>query len=139
MPISYTEAFAKYGATLTNPQWSVSALGPEPCLVVSLYQDLIKRGETKGTLVYRDVLSDWKGNEPGRNELRQHLRKAKVSNLPIRLVIAHPVSPDEAKLVGKVPDESIIKKTFSVREDLVGELVEFDDNSITIVFRRAGS
>ncbi len=139
MSLIYTEAFVKYGATLNNQQWSVSAFCPDGSLVVSLRQDWIKRGEERGTLVYKDTLSQWKGNHDGRNEFRHHLNAAKVAGARIRLVVAHPVSADDAKLVGNVPDESKIKKTFSVREDLVGALVSFDDDTLCIVFRRAGS
>jgi len=53
MSLTYTEAFAKFGAKLNNQQWSVSAFGADGCLVVSLWQDWIKPGELKGTLVYR--------------------------------------------------------------------------------------
>jgi hypothetical protein len=138
MSLIYTEAFAKYGATLNNHQWSVSAFAPDGSLVVSLWQDWLKRGETKGTLVYADTLSLWKGNDDGRNEFRRHLSAAKDCGASIRLVVAHPVSPADAALVGKVPDESKIKKTFSVRQDVVGTLEEFDDDTLRIVFRRAG-
>ena len=79
--LSYTNAFAHYGAKLTNYVWSVSAFGRGPCLVVSLYQNWIRKGDAPDTLVYRDVLSAWKGNSPGRNELREHLQMAKESNI----------------------------------------------------------
>jgi hypothetical protein len=138
MPLIYTEAFAKYGAALNNQQWSVSAFAPDGALVVSLWQDWLKRGEMKGTLVYTDTLSQWKGNSDGRNEFRRHLNSVKDSGAPIKLVVAHPVSPADAALVGQVSDESKIKKTFSVRQDLIGTLEEFDDDTLRIVFRRAG-
>ena len=43
----YTSAFARYGAKLTNPQWSVSAFGDDGCLVLSLWQNLLKRTSEK--------------------------------------------------------------------------------------------
>ena len=46
--VGYADAFAKYGAKLTNPQWSVSAFGTGGCLVLSLWQNYLKRGELKG-------------------------------------------------------------------------------------------
>jgi hypothetical protein len=138
MSLIYTEAFALYGATLNNQNWSVSAFGPDGCLVVSLWQDGLKPGAAKGTLAYRDTLSHWKGNEDGRNELRRHLAAVKVSGAAIKLVIAHPASPEDAALVGNVSDERKIKKTFSVRPDLVGTLAEFEnEDSVCIVFRRS--
>ncbi len=138
MSLNYTGAFAKYGATLTNKKWSVSAFGSNGCLVVSLYQKWIKAGEVKGTLVYRDTLSQWPGNDPGRNEFRRHLREVKSSNTPIRLVIVHTDSAGDAALMAEVSDESKIEKTYSAPEHFVGSLEEFDDDNLCIVFRRAG-
>jgi hypothetical protein len=138
MSLTYTEAFAKFGAKLNNQQWSVSAFGADGCFVVSLWQDWIKPGEMKGTLIYRDTLSQWKGNDVGRNEFRNHLGAVQISKVPIKLVIARPRSASDAALVGQVTDESKIKKTFAVREDLVGSLEEFDGDALCIVFRRAG-
>lgn len=139
MSLSYTEAFAQYGATLKNQIWSVSAFGSDGCLVVSLWQPLLKPGEAKGTLVYRDTLSLWKGNEVGRNELRRHLATVKKSGVAIKLVIAHPASSEDAALVGQVSDERRIKKTYSVRPDFIGALQEFEnEDTLRIVFRRSG-
>jgi hypothetical protein len=139
MSLSYTQAFAKYGATLNNQIWSVSAFGSDGCLVVSLWQPLLKPGEQKGTLVYQDTLSLWKGNDDGRNELRRHLAAVAGSGVAIKLVIAHPASPEDAALVGQVTDERKIKKTFSVRPELVGKLEEFaNEDVLRIVFRRLG-
>lgn len=138
MSLIYTEAFAKYGAKLNNQNWSVSAFAPDGSLVVSLWEGWVKRGQTPGTLEYKDTLSKWKGNADGRNELRRHLKIVKNSRAPIRLVLAHPKSPADAALVGEVSDESKINKTFSVRQDVVGTLEEFDDDFLRIVFRRAG-
>jgi len=135
--MNFTEAFAKYAATLNNPQWSVSAFGRDGSLVVCLWENYIKPGKEPRTMVYRDVLSKWLGNVPGQNEIREHLHRAKSESLPIRLVIAHPVTASDEQLVGKVTDESKIKKTFSVKETVVGTLEEFDGDSLLIVSRKA--
>jgi hypothetical protein len=86
---------------------------------------------------YRHKLSAWLGNVPGRNELSEHLRIVKSNNLKLRLVLAHPTSPADAERAGKVPDESSIPKTFSVKKDAFGTLAEFDNDNIRIVFARA--
>lgn len=135
MSKGYVEAFGKYGATLSAPRTSVSAFGEDGCLVLSLWQDYLKRGEAKGTLEYRDTLSKWKGNVQGRSELKRHLKAVQDSPRPIKLVIARPASTADAALVGKVADESKIKKTFSVREDLVGTIESYDGDELRIVFR----
>ena len=63
-------------------------------------------------------LRGW-GTVPGRNELAEHLRLVKSKRLKLFLVIAHPASIADAERVGKVADESSIKKTFSVKEDVM--------------------
>ena len=135
--MNYTESFAEYGAKLTNPQWSVSAFGDDGNLVVCLWQNYVKPGPRKGTMEYRDKLSSWLGNVPGRNELTEHLRIVKSNNLKLRLVLAHPASPADAERVGKVADESSIPKTFSVKKDAIGTLDEFDNDNLRIVFAKA--
>ena len=116
----------------------MSAFGEGGCLVLSLWQDLLKRGPENGTLEYRDTLSKWKGNYIGRTELQAHLSSAKASGVPVKIVIAHPATLADAALVGNVADESTINKTFSVRKDLVGSLEVFDGDELRIVFKRAG-
>lgn len=134
--MTFTEAFAKYGADLCNPQWSVSAFSPNGALVVSLYANWFKKGGEPRTLTYSDRLSGWKGNELGKNELQQLLRRAQEHQAPLRIVLAHP-DPSQAHLVGQVADESFIKKTFSVREDWVGFIEHFDGDEYRFLIRQA--
>lgn len=133
--MGYVDAFKKYGATLVNPQWSVSAFAGDGSLVLSLWQSYLKRGQTKGALEYRDSLSKWKGNASGCAYLKEHLKTACAAAVPVKLVIAHPATLADAALVGNVPDESKINKTFSVREDLVGTIESFDGDNVLIIFR----
>lgn len=135
--MNYTEAFSEYGAKLTNRLWSVSAFGADESLVVSLWQNHIKRCVQLGTLEYSDSLSTWLGNEPGRNEFRNHLYQVQAKVLSVHLVIAHPLTSDDAKLVGMVADETKIRKTYSVRKDVLGTLDFFDGDNLHLVFRRA--
>lgn len=134
--MTYTEAFAEYGATLTNPQWSVSGFGSDGSLVVCLWENLLKLDAKRGTLGYEDTLAKWLGNLPGREEIRKHLKKATTEALPIRLVIAHPVSVADERLVGKVADESSIKKTFSAKKEVIGTLADFDGDNLRIIFHK---
>lgn len=99
--MTFTEAFAKYGATLRNPQWSMSALAIDGSLVVGLYANWFKKGDQPRTLTYSDRLSAWKGNEPGRNEFQRLLQDAKAQGAAVRVVLAHP-HPSQAHLVGQV-------------------------------------
>lgn len=131
--MNYTSAFARYGAKLTNPQWSVSAFNPDGELVVSLWQNGLNSDEQ--SILYKDDLSKWLGNYPGREELRRHLRQALGTGASVRLVIAHPVTTQGAELVGKVPDESAIKKDFFVRPDLLGRVEYFNGDIVHLRFR----
>ncbi|MFO0967740.1 MAG: hypothetical protein U0793_19435 [Gemmataceae bacterium] len=40
--LKFTEAFAKYGAKLSNPQWAFSALASDGALVLSCWQHKIR-------------------------------------------------------------------------------------------------
>jgi hypothetical protein len=105
MSLIHAEAFAHYSAKLNNQNGSVSAFGSDGCLVVSLWQDWLKRAQEIGTLVYTDTLSHWKGNKEGQNELRRHLVAVRNSGAPIKLVVTRPASSADPALVGKVSDE----------------------------------
>lgn len=118
-------AFARYKATLTNPQWAVSAEVPG-AVVMSLWAHLFKRG-----MVYEDRLSRWSGN--GNALFRKHLELVEREGLPVYLVIA--TSSDPAA-VDRGDDASKIPKTFAVRPELVGKLVRFDGDAFVIEFSR---
>ena len=59
--LAITEAFAHYGATLRNPQWSVSAWTPNGSLVVSVWEHHYRKGQP-GTMEFEDSLSRWSGH-----------------------------------------------------------------------------
>ncbi len=139
--MNLVEAFRRHGARLNNPRWSVSAFAADGSLVVCLWEHLLKPATDAGTgartLQYGDQLSTWVGNrDHGAPEFRAHLERAVVERAPLKLVIAHALDPVDLALVGTIEDESAIRKDFSIREDLVGEVAEFDRDSMRLVFRR---
>jgi len=133
--LNFTEAFARYGATLPNPQRAFSAIAPDGALVISCWQHKFTMPE-KGLLRYSDCLSRWKDlKHPGRNLFVKHLGQAHTERLPVRLIIA------TAKDTGKVDageDASGLQKTFDVREEFVGQVVSFDGDAYVIDFRKRG-
>jgi hypothetical protein len=129
--IGFVEAFKKFNAKLDNPMWAVSSISDKGEFVLSCWSQYFERGE-KGVLRYVDRLSRWTGNTVGNNLLKSHLVKAHSEALPVRLVIATAESPEE---VESVDDASKIKKTFSVREDLVGRVTSFDGDNFVIEYR----
>jgi len=135
MADNYTEAFARYGARLTNRGWSLSAFTPHGDLVVSVWHTELDFDKDARTITYEDVLSRWLGNAGGRAELRSHLTQLKRDGGRLRLVIAHPKTEADRALVGKVQNEAIIPKTFEVRPQLIGTLEEFDGDYLKYVFR----
>lgn len=136
MKMNYTEAFARYGATLRNNMWSVGALNDKQELVLSAWENQLTFDGLRKRLVYTDQLSAWLGNEPGRSELKRLLELAKEKSLPVRIVIAHPEGERAQAQVGKISDESLIRKSFSVRPELRGTITDFDGDRVSIEFAR---
>ena len=130
--LSLTSAFRRYGATLTNPQWAVSAINSDGELVVSCWRHYLKGKQ--GKLFYVDRLSRWAGNTAGNNLLREHLERAIEENLPVRLVIARTESTD---VIDSGADASQVAKSFGVREDLIGRVVRFDGDQFEFEFTHA--
>lgn len=128
--LGITEAFARYKATLRNPQWSVSAWTPAGELVVSLWDHHYRKGPP-GTMEFSDSFTRWAGH--GNNEFRANVRKAYEEQRAVRLVI---VKTDQVELIQAGEDASTVRKEFVLRDDLVGEVVDIDNDSYVIRFRR---
>jgi hypothetical protein len=124
------DAFARYGATLRNVQWSVSAWAPDGSLVLSLWAHHYRKGPG-GTAEYFGRASRWSGL--GNREFRENLARAKRENALIRLVISSTEHKDHIESGG---DASKVKKGFHVREDLVGQVVEYDGDNYVVRFKR---
>ena len=130
--LSFTDAFARYGAKPRNAQWSVCALSESGELVVSLWEELFDKRPVDGALRYRDSFARWSG--PGSNELRQAVSEALASGRRVRAVIAH------AKKAGALKSGiagSRIPKTFSAREGWLGEVESVNGDDFVIRFARA--
>jgi hypothetical protein len=122
------DAFAKYGATLRNVQWSVSAWAPDGSLVLSLWAHHYRKGPDRSA-EYSGRASRWSG--PGNQEFRENLAIAFKEKSRVRLVIS---STEETGHVESGGDASKVKKDFHVREDLVGEVVEYDGEQYVVRF-----
>jgi hypothetical protein len=126
------EAFAKYDASLRNVQWSVSAWTADGSLVVSLWEHH-RRKSDKGTLEFAANADRWAG--AGNTEFRKNLDKAFKEKSPVRLIV---VRTDEVDKVESGEDASKIKKEFHPREDLVGQVIEWDGSHYAFQFKKAG-
>jgi len=128
--LGISDAFAKYGAVLRNPQWSVSAWAPDGSLVISLWQHHHRKG-APGTIEFTDSLDRWAG--PGNAEARKNIAHAFAKKSKVLLVIVKAVKREDQAKVEAGEDASNIPKEFFAREDLIGEVTEL--NGPVYVFR----
>lgn len=128
--IGMRDSFARYGATLKNAMWSVSAWTPRDELVLSLWAHHYRKGPD-GTFEFAESTTRWGG--AGKNEFVENVKRAFREKRPIRLVI---VSTPHPERVEAGEDASRIPKTFDPRENVVGEVVEWDGENYVIRFKR---
>lgn len=126
-------AFARFGATLKNVQWSVSAWNDADELVVSLWAHHHDRNSPAGTAEFADRLDRWRG--PGNAEFRRNLALATERQSAVRVVIA---STNDVAHVESGDDASKVKKSFDPKIDWIGRLVSLDGESYRFSFRRHG-
>jgi hypothetical protein len=128
--LGITAAFAQYGASLRNPQWSVSAWAPDGSLVVSLWDHHYQKGGPE-TMEFTGSTKRWSG--PGNKEFRENVAKAVATGAKVRLVI---VKTDEIARVEEGENGGNIKKDFFVRKDLSGQVVELNDDRYVFRFTK---
>ena len=128
--LAFAEAFARYGATLRNVQWSVCAEAPDGSLVVSLWEHHFEPPKN-GAVICRDSFSRWSG--PGNSEFRQKVAKAYRECQAVRAVIAH---SENALAVQAGENASQIPKSFSVREDWQGRVLSIEGEHYAFEFKR---
>jgi len=127
------QAFAIYGATLHNVQWSVSAWAPDDSLVLSLWAHHYRKGPGD-TADYADSLARWSG--PGNAEFRRNIAQAFALRSKVRLIV---VSTLETSHVQAGGDASKVKKEFDAKNGLVGEVAELDGDRYVVRFSRVSS
>ena len=126
--MTFTEAYAEYGAKLRNVNWACSAItDDESALVFSCFEDRFdhKRGNIRR---YKDKLERWE-NPHGRKLAREHLRKAFEDKLPVRLVS---VVLDDSKNANAKRKQC----KPSVCADEIGRVIKFDGDNFVIAFQR---
>lgn len=127
--LGITDAFAQYGATLKNPQWSVSAWAPDGSLVVSLWDHHYRKGPPR-TMEFADSVNRWSGH--GNREFRENIARAYAEGKDVSLVVA---KTEQVARVQAGEDASKIPKEFFTRKDLVGRVIEFDGDRYAVQFR----
>jgi hypothetical protein len=125
--------FAKFDAKLVNPRWACSAIAAHGSMVLSGWSHLLK-WLADGHCSYEDNLARWRGNRNGNKLLHKHLSQSLAGNLSVHLVVA---TADDPNAVISGEDASLLPKTFSAREELVGRVRMFDGNAFIIDFEEA--
>ncbi len=128
--LGLVEAFRRNRATLKNPQWSVCAMAEDGVLVVSLWEHHFDPPKD-GSITCRDRFSRWSG--AGNNEFREKVHAAFDAGTPVRVVIAH---TEHVAEIQAGDDASRYKKTFSLKEDWVGEVTSIVGDDYEFTFRR---
>jgi hypothetical protein len=129
--LTLTEAFAFYGARLKNPLWAYSAVASDGSFVLSCWEHFLVE-QCDGTHRYEDNLSRWARNSLGKNLFIRHLSQALKDKLSVRLIVARAEDP-EPIIAGE--DASKISKEFFVRDDLTGQVTQFDGDFFQITFK----
>jgi len=124
-------AFAQYGTSLRNVQWSVTAWAADGSLVVSVWDHHRRKGKP-GTLEFEGSANRWGGH--GNREFRENVNKAYAAASTIRLIIVH---TDETARIEAGEDASKVKKQFFLRDDLVGKVIEWDGENYAFRFTKA--
>lgn len=118
------KAFEHFGARLSNVMYSVSAR-TDDAVVLSLWQHRFR-----GAL-YVDRLSRWTGT--GNAHFAEHLKQALADKLPVRIVIAVASDPEGLE---RGDDVTAMKKTYLVRDDVIGRIELFDGDNFHIRLER---
>jgi len=132
--LSLTEAFARYNAKLRNVRWAYSAIATDGSLVISCWDQYLS--EKPGGILCYDVtdFSQWTSNPNGKKLLQQHLSQALKRGLRVRMV--HVITADRKAVVAGV-DGSKLEKTITVREELLGTVINLTSKRFTIDFKKS--
>ena len=123
--LSLVEAFGKFGAKPATRLRGLSAIAADGAMVLNCSPPYFGH-PAKGVLRYEDRLSRDANDAKEAELLSQHLTLARDGELPVRMIVKTPVDDGTNKH----------GRSFHVRRDLIGKLVEFDGDHFIIDFRR---
>jgi hypothetical protein len=124
--MNLAEAFALYGAEGARRAARLSAIARDGAIILGCSSRRFCR-PAAGVLRYEDILSGETGTAEARKTLREHLQLARTGSLPIRLIVITETKP----IAGPA------SRTVHVRQDLVGSVVDLDDDHYVVDFVRA--
>jgi len=123
MHLSLVDAFGKFGAKPRNRVYSLSAMAADGAMVLNCSKANFGH-PSPGILRYEDKLSREPADSKKASDLGQHLTLVRDGALPVRMVVTS-IAGDEGS-----------RRSFHVRTDLIGKLVEFDGDHFIIDFTR---
>ena len=124
MNMSLVEAFGKFGSKPSNRVRALSAMAADGAMVLNCSHAYFGH-PAQGVLRYEDRLSREATVTKCTDLLSQHLTLARDGALPVRMVV-----------MSVVVDEKRTSRTFHVRPDLIGKVMEFDGDHFVIDFTR---
>jgi hypothetical protein len=127
MNLSLIDAFRAFGAQPSNRVRGVSAIAADGSMVLNCLQAYFGH-PCRGVLRYEDRLSRESADSTDNKLLAQHLALARDGALPIRMVVTS-VAPEKR-------GAGAGGRSFHVRPDLTGKVVEFDGDHFIIDFTR---
>jgi hypothetical protein len=125
MNVSLVDAFRAFGAKPRSRLRGMSAMAEDGAMVLNCSYACFGH-PSRGVLRYEDKLSREASNAEEMRLLGEHLKQARESSLPIRMIVT---SPPKSK-------DGTGPKSFHVRADLTGSVVEFDGDHFIIDFTR---
>ena len=125
MNLNLTEAFGRFGARPSTRPGSTSAMAADGAIVLACSYSFFGHSAA-GLLRYEDKLSRDDFASRDTELLARHLTLARDGALPIRMVVVTSTNQKNAR----------VSRSFHVRPDLVGKVVEFDGDHFIIDFAR---
>lgn len=125
MNLNLTEAFGRFGAKPGTRPGSTSAMAADGAMVLACSYRFFGH-PAAGLLRYEDRLSRDDSASRDTELLARHLTLARDGALPIRMVVVTSTNQKNSR----------VSRSFQVRPDLVGRVVEFDGDHFIIDFAR---
>jgi len=125
MHLSLIDAFGRFGAKPSSRLGSLSAMASDGAMVLSCLPAHFGH-PASGVLRYEARLSAVQAESKDIGNLSEHLTHARDGQLPVRMVVK-----------STTPERNGAKtRTYHVRPDLIGKVVEFDGDHFIVDFIR---
>ncbi|MFZ0499812.1 MAG: hypothetical protein WAU49_06885 [Steroidobacteraceae bacterium] len=125
MNLSLIDAFGRFGAKPSSRLGSLSAMATDGAMVLSCLPAYFGH-PASGVLRYEGRLSTVEAESKEIGNLGEHLTHARDGSLPVRMVVKSPA-----------PEKNGAKtRTYHIRPDLIGKVVEFDGDHFIVDFTR---